>query len=181
MTGASPIEIKKGIDLAVEEIVEKLKEQSRPVSTQEEIEQIATISANGDKGIGKLISSAVDQVGKGGAITIREAKSNETSLELTEGFQFDAGLLANAFITDERRGVMKHEDCLILVTDKNITTIDDILPALEIAARDGRAFIIIAEDISGQALAAMIMNAMKGSMKVAGIKAPRYGKNAETF
>ena len=176
VTGASPIEIKKGIDLAVEEIVIKLKDQSRPVSTQEEIEQIATISANGDKGIGKLISSAVDQVGKGGAITIREAKSNETSLELTEGFQFDAGLLANAFITDERRGVMKHEDCLILVTDKNITTIDDILPALEIAARDGRAFIIIAEDISGQALAAMIMNAMKGSMKVAGIKAPRYGE-----
>jgi len=176
ITGASPVEMKKGIDLAVEAIVEKLKSQSRPVSTQEEIEQVATISANGDKGIGKLIASAVDQVGKGGAITIKEAKSNETSLELTEGFQFDSGLLANAFITDERRGVMKHEDCLILVTDKNITTIEDVLPALEIAARDARSFIIIAEDISGQALAAMIMNSMKGTMKVAGIKAPRYGE-----
>jgi len=175
-SGASPVEIKKGIDLAVEAIVEKLKEQARPVSTKEEIEQVATISANGDKGIGKIIASAVDQVGKGGAITIQEAKSNETSLELTEGFQFDSGLLANAFITDERRGIMKHEDCLILVTDKNITTIDDILPALEIAARDGRAFIIIAEDISGQALAAMIMNSMKGTMKVSGIKSPRYGE-----
>jgi len=175
-TGTSPVEIKKGIDFAVKEIVEKLQHQSRPVSTKEEIEHVATISANGDKGIGKLIANAVDQVGKGGAITIQEAKSNETSLELTEGFQFDSGLLANAFITDERRAAMKHEDCLILVTDKNITTIDDILPSLEIAARDGRAFIIIAEDISGQALAAMIMNAMKGSMKVAGIKAPRYGE-----
>ena len=175
-SGTSPVEIKKGIDLAVEAIIQELETQSRPVSTKEEIEQVATISANGDKGIGKLIANAVDQVGKGGAITIQEAKSNETSLELTEGFQFDSGLLANAFITDERRGLMKHEDCLILVTDRNITTIDDILPALEIAARDGRPFIIIAEDISGQALAAMIMNSMKGSMKVAGIKAPRYGE-----
>ena len=113
-TGTSPVEIKKGIDLGVEAIVESLESQSRAVSTKEEIEQVATISANGDKGIGKLIASAVDQVGKGGAITIKEAKSNETSLELTEGFQFDSGLLANAFITDERRGVMKHEDCLIL-------------------------------------------------------------------
>ena len=175
-TGVSPVELKRGIDLAVEQIVTDLKELSRPVSTKEEIEQVATISANGDKGIGKLIASAVDQVGKGGAITIKEAKSNETSLELTEGFQIDSGLLANAFVNDERRGVMKHEDVLLLVTDKNITTIDDILPVLEIAARDGRGLIIIAEDISGQALAAMIMNAMKGTMKVAGIKAPRYGE-----
>ena len=93
-----------------------------------------------------------------------------------EGFRFDSGLLANAFITDERRGAMRHEDCLLLVTDRSITTIDEVLPALEIAARDGRPFIIIAEDISGQALAAMIMNSMKGSMNVAGIKAPRYGE-----
>ena len=175
-TNVSPIELKRGIDRAISTIVNELKERAKPVSTQEEIEQIATISANGDKGIGKLIGAAVDQVGKDGAITIQEAKSNETSLELTEGFRFDSGLLANAFITDERRGAMRHEDCLILVTDKNITTIDEILPALEIAARDGRPFIIVAEDISGQALAAMIMNSMKGSMKVAGIKAPRYGE-----
>ena len=175
-TGVSPIELKRGIDLTVEKIVKNLKEGSKPVSTKEEIEQIATISANGDKGIGKLIGSAVDQVGKDGAITIQEAKSNETSLELTEGFRFDSGLLANAFITDERRGVMKHEDCIILITDKSVTTIDEILPVLEIAARDGRPFIIVAEDISGQALAAMIMNSMKGTMKIAGIKAPKYGE-----
>ena len=175
-SGASPVEIKKGIDKAVEVIVENLKELSREVSTKEEIEQVATISSNGDKGIGKLIATAVDQVGKGGAITIQPAQSNETSLELTEGFQFDSGLLANAFITDDRRGVMKFEDCLVLVTDRNITTIDDILPALEIVARDGRAVVIVAEDISGQALAALIMNKLKGSMKVAGIKAPRYGE-----
>jgi len=176
MSGVSPIELKRGIDLAITEIINNLREKTRPVSTQEEIEQIATLSANGDKGIGKLIGTAVDQIGKDGTITIQEAKSNETSLELTEGFRFDSGLLANAFITDERRGSMKHEDCLILVTDKNITTIDEILPALEIAARDGRPFIIVAEDISGQALAAMIMNSLKGSMKVAGVKAPRYGE-----
>jgi len=172
----SPIELKRGIDLAVTNIVDMLKEKSRPVSTKEEIEQIATISANGDKGIGKLIGTAVDQVGKDGAISIQEAKSNETSLELSEGFRFDSGLLANAFVTDERRGMMKHDDCLILVTDRSVSTIDEILPALEIAARDSRPFIIVAEDISGQALAAMIMNSMKGSMKVAAIKAPRYGE-----
>jgi len=172
----SPIEIKRGIDLAIEELVTVLKQKAKPVSTKEEIEQIATISANGDKGIGKLIGTAVDEVGKDGAITIQEAKSNETSLELMEGFRFDSGLLANAFVTDERRGTMHHNDCLILVTDKSISTIDEILPALEIAARDGRPFMIVAEDISGQALAAMIMNSMNGAMKVAGIKAPRYGE-----
>jgi len=175
-TNVSPIELKRGIDVAIIEIINNLKERAKPVSTQEDIAQIARISANGEKGIGKLIATVVDQVGKDGAITIQEAKSNETSLELTEGFRFDSGLIANAFITDDRRSAMRHEDCLILVTDRNITTIDEILPALEIAARDGRPFIIIAEDISGQALAAMIMNSMKGSMKVAAVKAPRYGE-----
>ena len=172
----SPIELKRGIDLAVRNIVSDLKEIARPVSTKEEIEQIATISANGDAGIGKLIATAVDEVGKDGAITIQEAKSNETSLELTEGFRFDSGLLANAFVTDERRGMMRHDDCLILVTDRSVSTIDEILPVLEIAARDGRPFIIVAEDVSGQALAALIMNSLKGSMKVSAIKAPRYGE-----
>ena len=176
VAGISPIEIKRGIDMAVASVVEQLKEKAKPVSTKEEIEQIATISANGDKGIGALIGNAVDAVGKDGAITIQEAKSNDTSLELSEGFRFDSGLLAGAFVTDERRGAMRHNDCLILVTDKAITTIDEILPVLEVAARDGRPFIIVAEDISGQALAAMIMNAMKGTMKVAAIKAPRYGE-----
>lgn len=174
--GVSPIELKRGIDLTVSDLIERLRSSSKEISTQAEIEQIATISANGDVGIGKLIGTAVDQVGKDGAISIQEAKSNDTSLELMEGFRFDSGLLANAFITDERRGIMREEDCLLLVTDKNITTIDEILPALEIAARDGRPLIIIAEDISGQALAAIIMNSMKGSMKVAAVKAPRYGE-----
>ena len=175
-SGVSPIEMKRGMDMAVEEIITELRCCAKPVANKEEIEQIATISSNGDKGIGALIGSAVDAVGKDGAITIQEAKSNETSLELSEGFRFDSGLLANTFVTDNRRGIMRHEDCLILITDKAITTIDEILPILEIAARDGRPFLIIAEDISGQALAAIIMNSLKGSMKVAGIKAPRYGE-----
>ena len=176
IAGVSPIEIKRGIDIGVKQLIEDLKEKSKPVSTKEEIEQIATISANGDKGIGTMIGNAVDAVGKDGAISIQEGKSNETSLELSEGFRFDSGLLANPFITDERRGVMRHDDCLILVTDRSIATIDEILPVLEVAARDGRAFIVVAEDVSGQALAALIMNAMKGTMKVAAIKAPRYGE-----
>jgi chaperonin GroEL len=181
VAGVSPIEIKRGIDLAVAEVVQKIKEKSKPISSKEEIEQIATISANGDEGIGALIGNAVDAVGKDGAITIQEAKSNETSLEFSEGFRFDSGLLATSFITDERRGTLRHDDCLILVTDRAITSIDEVLPVLEIAARDGRPFIIVAEDISGQALAAMIMNAMKGTMKVAGIKAPRYGEERRSI
>ena len=137
MGGVSAIEIKRGIDLAVLEVNRQIKERSKPVSTKEEIVQVATISANGDKGIGELIGNAVDAVGKDGAITIQEAKSNDTTLELSEGFRFDSGLLATPFVTDERRGIMRHDDCLILVTDKAITTVDEILPILEIAARDG--------------------------------------------
>lgn len=173
---ASPTEIKRGIDMAVAEAVTKLKDLSMPVQSIETIKSIATISANNDEGIGELISTAVDKVGKNGSITIEEARSLETSLDLLEGFRFDSGYAASAFITDERRGVTRYENSLVLVADFNIDAVEHILPALEIAARESRPLVIVSDNIEGQALAALIMNTVRGSMKVAAIKAPRYGE-----
>jgi chaperonin GroEL len=175
-SGISPVEIQRGINLATIEVVNNLKEMSIPVTQLEDIEHIASISANNDSSIGKLISLAVDRVGQDGSITIEESRSLETSLDVTEGFRMDAGYCAAAFITDERRAVMRHNDPLILVTDYRISTVEDILPILEMVARDNRPLIIIAEDIEGQALAALIMNALRGTLKVAAIKAPFYGE-----
>jgi len=176
IAGVSPIELKRGIDKAVEAIVEKLEDMSSPIASEEDIAHIATISANGDRTIGKLISMAVDQAGKDGAISIEEARSLETSLDVTEGFIFDSGYLAGAFVTDERKNAVVYDDPLLLVTDHKIEHVEDILPILEIVAREARPFIIVAENVEGQALAALIMNAARGTMKVAAIKAPRYGE-----
>jgi len=174
--GISPVELKRGMDKAVEVIVSNLDEMSRPISSLADIERIATISSNGDKSIGKLVATAVDQAGKDGSITIEEARSVETSLDLVEGFRFDSGYVASAFITDERAGAVKYDEPLILVTDEKIELVDQILPVLEIVAREGRPFIIVAEDVEGQALAALIMNTVRGTMKVSAVKAPRYGE-----
>jgi len=174
--GASPIELKRGIDKAVHVVVENLKEMSSQVTSIEDIEHIATVSANGDTSIGKLIATAVDQVGKDGAITVEEARSLDTSLELVEGFRFDSGYVASAFITDERRGVVKYSDPLILVTDHKVESVDQLLPALELVAREGKPLIVVADEVSGQALAALIMNTVRGTLKVAAVKPPRYGE-----
>lgn len=174
--GYCPVEIKREIEQAVEEITVHLKEMSRPISNMEDIERIATVSANGDKGIGKIIALAVDKVGKDGSISLQEAHSSETSLDVYEGFRFDSGLLANALMTDERRQCMRYEKCLVMVTDFKIDSIEELMPSLEIASRDNSPFIIIAEHIEGQALGAIIWNKMNGSMKVSAIKAPRYGE-----
>jgi chaperonin GroEL len=176
MAGAAPIELKRGIDKAVIAIVENLKKMATPIKSVKDIAHIANISANNDEIIGNLIAKAVDLAGKDGAITIEEARSTETSLELAEGFRFDSGYLASAFITDEKRGQVKYDDALFLVTDEKVDSVEDLMPALEIAAREGRPFVIIAENIEGQALAALIMNAMRGTMRVVGVKAPRYGE-----
>jgi chaperonin GroEL len=176
IAGTPPIELKRGIDKAVEKIVENLKDISQPVSSEEDIAHIATISANGDKTIGKLIATAVDLAGKDGSITIEDARSVETSLDIVEGFRFDSGYLASAFITDEKRGVVKYEDPLILVTDEKIETVDEMMPVLELISREARPAIIVADTIEGQALAALIMNAMRGTLRVAAVKAPRYGE-----
>jgi len=175
-SGISPIELQRGIGLAIGEVTTKLKDMSTPVKSIADIEHIATISANNDPTIGKLIALAVDRVGQDGSITIEESRSLETSLDVTEGFKFDAGYCAGPFITDDRRAVMHHDDPLILVTDYKITTVEQILPVLEMVAREGRPLVIVAEDVDGQALAALIMNAIRGTMKVAAIKAPRYGE-----
>lgn len=175
-SGISPIELQRGIDSAVKQVSSNLGDMSIPVNDLEDIEHIAAISANNDKTIGKLIAMAFDRVGQDGSITIEESNSIETSLDVTEGFSFNSGYCAGAFVTDERRSVMHHDEPLILVTDYRITTVEQILPILELTAREGRPLVIIAEDIEGQALAALIMNAMRGTMKVAAIKAPGYGQ-----
>jgi len=174
--GASSIDVKRGIDLAVEAICENITEMSQPVSSEEEIRHVATVSANGDETIGTLIASAVDAAGKDGAITIEESRSLETSMDITEGFQFDGGYVSPQFVTDERRGVIDYRDCLILVTDESLDNVDEMLPILEVVARDGRPFVIVAEQIEGQLLAALIINRMRNNMKIAAIKAPRYGE-----
>ena len=174
--GASPVELKRGMDKAVITIIEALESVSRPIMSEEDINHIATISANGDKSIGELIALAVDRVGKDGSITVEEGRSVETSLDLVEGFRFDSGYLSPQFINDEHRGAVKYEDPLVLVTDQQIDAVDQILPVLEVVAREGRPLVIVAENVEGQALAALIMNAIRGTMKVAAIKAPRYGQ-----
>ena len=174
--GVSPVELKRGIDKAVDIVVANLEKQSRPISSLDDIKRIATISANGDEVIGNLVATAVDQAGKDGAITIEEARSVETSLDLVEGFRLASGWAASAFITDERTALTKHNNPLFLVTDEKIETVDQILPVLEVVAREGRPLVIFAEEIEGQALAALIMNTVRGTMKVAAVKAPRYGE-----
>ena len=174
-SGVSPIELQRGITSAVQQIVSNLKEMASPVNSLEDIQHVATISANNDKSIGRLISMAFDRVGNDGSITIEESNSVETSLDITEGFSFASGYCASAFVTDERRAVMHHKEPMVLVTDHRVSSVDQILPVLETAAREGRPLVIVSEDIEGQALAALIMNAVRGTMKVAAIKAPGYG------
>jgi chaperonin GroEL len=175
-TGASPVELKRGIDKAVVEIEKNLDKLATPIASVDDIKHIATISANGDKDIGRLISIAIDSIGKDGSITVEAAKSCETSLDVVEGFRFDSGYFANAFTTEERRGAVIYEDCLILVTNHKIEFVEEILPVLELVAREGRPFIIVAEEVEGQALSALIMNTVRGTMRIAAVKAPRYGE-----
>jgi chaperonin GroEL len=174
--GVSSIELKRGIDKAVKQLANKLEEQAKPIRSREDIAHIATISANNDKTIGELIATAVDKVGKDGAITVEEARSVETALDVLEGFRFDSGYLATAFVTDDRRGAMRYENSYVLVTDYSIESVEEILPTLELVARENKPLVIVAENVEGQALAALIMNSMRGTMKVAAVKAPRYGE-----
>ena len=176
VAGASPIEIKRGMDKTVQALVKEIKNISVPIKSEEDIEHIATISANGDKSIGKLIATAVDKTGKDGAVSVEDAKSMETSLEIIEGFRFDSGYYAQAFVNSPRRSSVTYHDALIMVTDQKLSSVQELLPVLEIAAREGRPFVIVAEEIEGQALASLIMNAMRGTIKIAGVKAPRYGE-----
>jgi len=181
-SGVSPVELKRGIDKAVEAITEELNELSRPIETVDDIMHIATISANNDKGIGTLIATAVDKAGKDGAVLVEEARSNKTSLDLIEGFRFDSGYAStsNQFINNERAGSVDFDNAIVLVTDEVVNTVDQIMPTLQIAARDRRPLLIVSNDIEGQALAALIANVNRpdhaSPMKIAAVKAPKYGE-----
>ncbi len=172
--GANPMHIKRGIDKATAAIVAELKSMAKQVKTKEEIEQIATISAN-DKEIGKLIAEAMDKVGKDGVITVEEGKSAETTLEVVEGMQFDRGYISPYFITDAERMEAVLEDPYIIITDKKVSAMNDLLPLLEQIAQSGRSFLLIAEDVEGEALATLVVNKLRGTLRCAAVKAPGFG------
>ncbi|MCB0389911.1 MAG: chaperonin GroEL [Bdellovibrionales bacterium] len=173
--GHNPMEVKKGIDLAVGQVREHLKKMSKPVKTSEEVAQVGTISANNDKEIGQMISKAMDKVGKEGVITIEESKTADTDLEVVEGMQFDRGYLSPYFITNAERMEAVLEDAYILIYDKKISNMKDLLGVLEGVAKQGRPLLIIAEDVEGEALATLVVNKLRGTLNVAAVKAPGFG------
>src|SRR5881409_3731187 len=174
--GSNPMSLKRGIDRAVEAVVEDLKKISVPTSgNKKDIAQVGAISANNDQEIGKLIADAMEKVGKDGVITVEEAKGLETTLETVEGMQFDRGYLSPYFVTDPEKMEAVLEDGLILVHDKKVSSMKDLLPILEKVAQLGKAMLIIAEDIEGEALATLVVNKLKGTLRVASVKAPGFG------
>src|SRR5436309_5338104 len=172
--GANPMGIKRGIEKAVEKTVAELKSLSQPVSGNM-VAQVGTISANDDPTIGRIIAEAMDKVGKDGVITVEEARTMETSLEVVEGMQFDRGYLSPYFVTDPERMEVVLENPLVLIHEKKISSMKDLLPILEQVAKLGRPLLIIAEDVEGEALATLVVNKLRGTLKVAGVKAPGYG------
>jgi len=173
--GHNPMEIKRGIDKAVDAVVAELQKISKPIVDHKEIAQVGTISANNDKAIGDIIAEAMEKVGKEGVITVEEAKSMDTTLETVEGMQFDRGYLSPYFVTDPERMEVALENALILIHDKKISSMKDLLPILEQTAKGGRPLLIIAEDIEGEALATLVVNKLRGVLNVAAVKAPGFG------
>jgi chaperonin GroEL len=173
--GANPMAIKRGIDKAVEQVVAELKAISTPTKGKKEIAQVGTISANNDEEIGNLIADAMDKVGKDGVITVEEARGLETTLETVEGMQFDRGYLSPYFVTDPERMEAVLEDALILIHDKKISSMKDLLPVLEKVAQMGRPLLIISEDVEGEALATLVVNKLRGTLRVCAVKAPGFG------
>ncbi|RLF26871.1 MAG: chaperonin GroEL [Thermoplasmata archaeon] len=173
--GVSPMALKRGIDKGVEAVVAELKKLSMPTKDKKEIEQVGTISANSDETIGKLISEAMEKVGKEGVITVEEAKSMETALEVVEGMQFDKGYISPHFVTDAEKMEAVLEEPYILIHEKKITVMKDLVPLLEEISKNGKPLLIIAEDIEGEALATLIVNKLRGTLKVAAVKAPGFG------
>jgi chaperonin GroEL len=173
--GVNPMSLKRGIDKAVEAVVEELKRISVPTKGRKEIAQVGAISANGDKEIGDKIADAMDKVGKDGVITVEEAKGLETTLETVDGMQFDRGYLSPYFITDPEKMEAVLEDAYILVHDKKISAMKDLLPLLEKVAQSGKPLLLISEDIEGEALATLVVNKLRGTLKVCGVKAPGFG------
>jgi len=179
--GCNPMDLRRGTQAAVEAVVEFLKKNKRDITTSEEISQVATISANGDTHIGKILSSAMEKVGKEGVITVKEGKTIEDELEVTEGMKFDRGYISPYFITDTKSQKVEFEKPLLLLSEKKISAVQDIIPALEISQQMRRPLIIIAEDIDGEALAVCILNKLRGQLQVAAVKAPGFGDNRKSI
>lgn len=173
--GANPIEIRRGVMSAVEHVVEKLKSFSKPVTTPEEISQVATISANGDKLIGDLISDAMKKVGRDGVLTVKDGKTLSDELEVIEGMKFDRGYISPYFLTKGNK--VEFQDALLLITEKKISTAQSLIPALELAVNQRKPLVIIAEDLDGDALTTLIINKIKINLQVAAVKAPGFGDN----
>jgi chaperonin GroEL len=173
--GMNPMDLKRGIDIAAEWVMEELKSRSKKVSTSAEIAQVGTVSANGDRAIGDMIAKAMDKVGNEGVITVEEAKSFETELDVVEGMQFDRGYLSPYFITNADKMICELENPYILIHEKKLSGLQALLPLLEAVAQSGRALLIVAEDIEGEALATLVVNKLRGGLKVAAVKAPGFG------
>ncbi|MBU2518344.1 MAG: chaperonin GroEL, partial [Proteobacteria bacterium] len=173
--GLNPMAIKRGIDRAVEGVVNELQKMSKPTKDQNEIAQVGTISANNDTTIGNIIAEAMNQVGKEGVITVEEAKSMETTLEVVEGMQFDRGYLSPYFVTDPEKMEANLEEPFILIHEKKISAMKDLLPVLEQVAKSGRPLLIVAEDIEGEALATLVVNKLRGTLNACAVKAPGFG------
>ncbi len=180
-SGVNPAELRKGISVAVQETIDFLKANSTKITTAEQITQVATISANGDRHIGLLIADAMGKVGKEGVITVQDGKTIEDELEVTEGMKFDRGFISPYFINDSKKGEVVFENPYILISEKKITLVNDIIPSLEIAARERRPLLIIAEDVDGEALAALILNKLRGQIAVCAVKAPGFGDNRKAI
>jgi chaperonin GroEL len=175
VAGMNPMELKRGIDKSVEAMVVELKKMSKPTRDQSEIAQVGTISANGDETIGKMIGEAMQKVGKEGVITVEEAKSIDSTLEVVEGMQFDRGYLSPYFVTDPERMEVVLEDPVILLNEKKISNMKDMLPLLEQVARQGKPLLIVSEDVEGEALATLVVNKIRGTLHAAAVKAPGFG------
>ena len=173
--GANPVYLKRGVDKAVEAGVKKLLRDSKKVSDREEVRQVATVSANWDGEIGEIIADAMDKVGKDGTITVEEAKSIETTLDVVEGMQFDKGYLSPYFCTNNDTMEVVLEDCYILINEKKITALNDLLPVLQLVSKEGKPLLIIAEDVEGEALAALVVNKLRGTLNACAVKAPGFG------
>ncbi|MEK6899012.1 MAG: chaperonin GroEL [Nanoarchaeota archaeon] len=179
--GANSVEIKAGIEFATEEVVRYIKSQSTPVRDKEKIAQVATISANNDEKIGALIAEAMQKVGSNGVITVEEAQSIDTTLEVVEGMQFDRGYLSPYMITDQEKMEGSYDSPYILITDYKISKMKEILPTLELVAQEGKPLVIIAEDVEGEALTALVINSLRGALKVCAVKAPGFGDDKKDF
>lgn len=173
--GANPMSVKRGLEKAVEAAVQAIKEQAIPTREHKKIAQVAAISANNDKEIGELIADAMDKVGKDGVITVEENKSISTLLEVVEGMQFDKGYLSPYFVTDPEKMIAEYKDAYILIHDKKISSMKDLLPVLERIVQQGRPLVIISEDVEGEALATLVVNKLRGTLQVAAVKAPGFG------